>query len=137
MSSEVGAKTREERERDAECARRQQAAVIAVVSLILGGILVALSMRVASLIEHLTFHALAAFALAAGIVMGARAVEGPVELRGNRRGDANSPAASAIRLWVTCFLVIEAVLFLTVLGSQFAEHARIPGGGVATKSREQ
>jgi hypothetical protein len=112
MSSTEGEGESSQADRD----RRILATWVTVACVISAAILLWISFTRVELASILILQALASFSLATVVVLGARAIDGPIQVRSRRRGGRQqSDAASAVRLWISCFVVIEAVFFLAVL----------------------
>ena len=122
--------TRDRLERRAERCRSQVAAWVAVLAAVFAFVLVIVLAYGAPPQAVVILEPVLALTLGAGITLGVRALEGPLQLA-NRRREATSTSASTatLLLWLGCFCAIQiAFLVVDVVGRWNREDLRCPMG---------
>lgn len=103
-------------EQAAEVRRRWMAACLCVASAIAAAFALLAMVRFPGHVSDSILRSLLAMLLGATLVLGARALDGPIRLREHRRGQsASSEAAAALVLWLGCFAAIMAALLASDL----------------------
>lgn len=103
--------------------RRIIAAITAIVCLVVAGLLLTFSICGRDPTTGALLQAVVAVALSAAVVYGARALDGPIRARSRHRQDLpQSQDEGAVRLWIACFMVIEASFLLATLAGALYER---------------
>lgn len=105
-----------EAERAAELRRRWTAACVGSACAIAATLVLLTLMRYTGRPLDGVLRSLVALLIAMALVLGARALDGPVKLKEDRRGQvASSPATAAVLLWLGCFAAIMAAFLVSDL----------------------
>lgn len=120
-----------EAERAAELRRRWTAACVGSACAIAATLVLLTLMRYTGRPLDGVLRSLVALLIAMALVLGARALDGPVKLKEDRRGQAaSSPAAAAVMLWLGCFAAIMAAFLVSDLVARI--DASVVGNGNVT-----
>jgi hypothetical protein len=99
--------------------RRVAAGILAFVGLGAAVCLLKISTRQSDPAAGTLLQAVAAVALSVAIVLGARALDGPIRARSRRHDLPQSEANSAVWLWITCFAIVEGSFLLATLAGGY------------------
>lgn len=117
-------------EHAAEVRRRWIAACLCVASAIAAAFALLAMAKFPGHVSDSILRSLLAMLLGATLVLGARALDGPIRLREHRRGQsASSEAAAALVLWLGCFAAIMAALLASDLVARVDVAGRAEGAG--------
>lgn len=114
-------------EKRAESDRRGWAMLIAGLSLFLAATQFWQSVQPGAPASKVVVLVVLAAALATALVAGARALDGPMGIRSERRNRQQSDSAAAVGLWINSFAVIAAALIAAAtMASLVSSHAAAP-----------
>lgn len=117
-------------EREAEGRRRWTAAGLCAACAVAAAFVLLIMTKFPGHLSDSMLRALVALLLGATLVLGARALDGPIRLREHRRGQkTSSEAAAALMLWLGCFAALMTAFLVSDLVARV--DVSIRGGGGA------